>query len=112
MVSKIGYILNIPRYLSSDDDISDDEGDENFEAGHYTPKEDGGVVLCNSVCFPKDGAKKDKLIQKVFKEAYKVFMRIARSIEPEKYVGIGWNTSQTKVIDNAIIGYCLSNKIH
>lgn len=47
----------------------------------------------------------------VFKQAYKTFMRIARSVKPEQYVGYGWNTSQTKVIDNAIIGYCLSNKI-
>jgi len=48
---------------------------------------------------------------KVLKNAIKTFMRIARSIKPEKYVGKGWNTSQTKVIDNAIIGFCLSNKI-
>jgi len=47
----------------------------------------------------------------VFKQAYKTFMRIARSVKPEQYVGYGWNTSQTKVIDNAIIGYCLSNKV-
>lgn len=47
----------------------------------------------------------------VFKQAYKTFIRIARSVKPEQYVGHGWNTSQTKVIDNAIIGYCLSKKV-
>jgi hypothetical protein len=34
---------------------------------------------------------------------------IARSAEPSQYVGGGWRTSISKVVDNAIIGYC---KIH
>jgi len=33
------------------------------------------------------------------------FASIARATNPKQYVGQGWNTSQTKVIDNAIVGY-------
>lgn len=41
---------------------------------------------------------------KCFKEAFMNFERIARSVAPQKYVGSGWNTSRTKIIDNAIVG--------
>lgn len=39
-----------------------------------------------------------------FERAFRSFVWIARQSNPEQYVGKGWNTSRTKVIDNAIIG--------
>jgi hypothetical protein len=40
-----------------------------------------------------------------FKEAFAAFTRIARDAHPRQYVREGgWYTSQTKVIDNAIVG--------
>lgn len=39
-----------------------------------------------------------------FEKAFKAFVWVARQTNPEQYVGEGWNTSRTKVIDNAIIG--------
>ncbi len=41
--------------------------------------------------------------------AFESFTIIARATNPKKYVGIGWNTSQTKVLDNAIVGFMLVN---
>lgn len=37
------------------------------------------------------------------------FATIARATNPEQYVGKRWNTSQTKVLDNAIVGYMMVN---
>ena len=36
--------------------------------------------------------------------ALKTFAQVARKASPQQYVGHGWNTSRTKVIDNAIVG--------
>lgn len=47
--------------------------------------------------------------QSTFVEAFSTFARIARATDPSNYVGEGWRTSSSKVIDNAIIGYC---KLH
>lgn len=44
--------------------------------------------------------------QKTFAEAYRRFVEIARATAPASYVGDGWRTSRTKVLDNAVIGYC------
>ena len=44
-----------------------------------------------------------------FKAAFLAFAKIARSAKPAQYVGLGWNTSPTKVIDNAIVAYCQQN---
>lgn len=44
-----------------------------------------------------------------FVEAFSSFARIARATDPSFYVGEGWRTSSSKVLDNAIIGYC---KLH
>ena len=44
-----------------------------------------------------------------FKAAFLIFARIARSAKPAQYVSSGWNTSPTKVIDNAIVAYCQQN---
>jgi hypothetical protein len=42
--------------------------------------------------------------ERCFQEAFDVFVRIARTADPAQYVGDGWYTSRTKVIDNAIVG--------
>ena len=44
-----------------------------------------------------------------FKDTYPQFCKIGFSCKNEilKHIGSGFNTSQTKVIDNAIIGYVL-----
>lgn len=42
--------------------------------------------------------------ERCFKEAFNAFARIGREANPAQYVGEGWYTSRTKVIDNAIVG--------
>lgn len=42
-----------------------------------------------------------------FHHSFRTFVTIARKTNPEQYVGRGWNTSRTKVIDNAIVGMLL-----
>jgi hypothetical protein len=38
-----------------------------------------------------------------FRESFLVFNRIGREVNPGAYVGGGWNSSRSKVIDNAIV---------
>jgi hypothetical protein len=45
--------------------------------------------------------------EKVFRRFFATFVAIARRTNPEQYVGEGWNSSRTKVIDNAMIGLLL-----
>lgn len=47
-----------------------------------------------------------------FKEAFRTFAEIAKKTRPGQYVvDFGWNTSLTKVIDNAIVGYCRQHAV-
>ena len=39
-----------------------------------------------------------------FHEAFLAFVTVARSANPRQYVSKGWNSSLTKVIDNALVG--------
>jgi len=39
-----------------------------------------------------------------FNDAFNAFVLISREANPDQFVGGGWNTSLTKVIDNAIVG--------
>lgn len=48
---------------------------------------------------------------KVCLEMFKVFNRVACSVEPHKWLDTGWNSSRSKIIDNAIVGYCRSHGI-
>lgn len=42
-----------------------------------------------------------------YRRIYNQFVRIARHVAPEQYVtGEGWRTSCTKILDNAVIGFC------
>jgi hypothetical protein len=45
-----------------------------------------------------------------FREAFSAFAEIARSVGPENFVGTGWRSSRTKIIDNALIGMLMSKK--
>ena len=49
--------------------------------------------------------------ERAFREMYPCFHRIAlsRKDEIEQWIGVGMNTSLTKVIDNAIVGYGLKH---
>lgn len=42
---------------------------------------------------------------RTFRRTYRGFVTIARATDPRAYIGVGWRTSRTKIIDNAIIGY-------
>lgn len=37
--------------------------------------------------------------------------QVARAVKPAEFTGQGWPTSRSKVLDNAIIGYCMLNEI-
>jgi hypothetical protein len=39
-----------------------------------------------------------------FTEAFNTFVEIARAVNPSQYVNGGWNSSRTKVLDNAVVG--------
>ena len=45
-----------------------------------------------------------------FAHAFSAFVEIARKANPQRYVGAGWNSSRTKVIDNALIGMLSEEK--
>lgn len=47
-----------------------------------------------------------------FKEAFLAFVEIARKVNPQQFVSSGWNSSRTKVIDNAIIGMLIDIELH
>ncbi len=42
-----------------------------------------------------------------FKSVFVRVAAIARAVSPQQYVGEGWNSSISKVLDNAIVGFCL-----
>jgi hypothetical protein len=43
----------------------------------------------------------------VFLRMYRAFAHLARAVDPTQYAtGEGWRTSRSKVLDNAVIGYC------
>ena len=47
----------------------------------------------------------------VFVDIYVRFVNIAKQTNPGEYVGKQWRTSRTKILDNAVVGYCLKNNI-
>ena len=49
--------------------------------------------------------------EKTFIETFSRYAEIARATKLESYVGKGWRTSISKLLDNAIIGYCKINGI-
>lgn len=50
--------------------------------------------------------------RRTFRRLYDDCMLVAREAKPQRYVtGEGWRTSRTKIIDNAVIGYCKTELI-
>jgi hypothetical protein len=48
---------------------------------------------------------------RIFSDAFQACAEIARAAHPSRLVGSGWRTSSTKLIDNALIGYCKTNSV-
>ena len=46
-----------------------------------------------------------------FTRTFTGFAQVAQAVRPAEFVGGGWRTSRTKVLDNAAIGYCKIHKI-
>ncbi len=47
--------------------------------------------------------------RRIFDVAWDAFCQIGRSVDLDRHVGTApWNTSPAKVVDNAIVGYCLA----
>ncbi len=45
--------------------------------------------------------------RRIFGIVYNQFVNVARRVQPQQYVtSQGWRTSRTKILDNAIIGFC------
>jgi hypothetical protein len=49
--------------------------------------------------------------EKVFRHAFRHFSRIAKAVMPSRLVGDGWRTSSTKVLDNALVGFCQAENL-
>jgi len=50
--------------------------------------------------------------ERVFRHAFRHFRRIALATNPEQYVATGgWKTSRTKVIDNAVVAFCVQENL-
>lgn len=49
----------------------------------------------------------------IFTDMFLAFARIARAARVNVFVGTGepWRTSRSKVIDNAVVGFCLAEKL-
>jgi hypothetical protein len=47
----------------------------------------------------------------IFTEAFSACAEIARRTRSSRLIGAGWRTSATKLVDNALIGYCKTNGI-
>lgn len=48
--------------------------------------------------------------QGVFTQIWTLYVEIARAVDPASYVGTGWRTSRSKVIDNAIVAFVHRNR--
>jgi hypothetical protein len=45
--------------------------------------------------------------RRIFRIVYDQFVAVARRVQPQQYVnGQGWHTGRTKILDNALIGFC------
>lgn len=44
---------------------------------------------------------------RLYRSGFHAFRRIALAVAPEQFIGQGWRTSRTKILDNAIIGSCI-----
>jgi hypothetical protein len=50
--------------------------------------------------------------ESIFLHAFERFVWIARATDPKQYVtGKKWRTSRTKIIDNALVGFCINENV-
>jgi hypothetical protein len=49
--------------------------------------------------------------RRLFQTGFDAFRRIALDVNPVQYVGEGWRTSRIKILDNAIIGFCIRERL-
>jgi hypothetical protein len=49
--------------------------------------------------------------RRFFEQAYRCLAELAKDVASGQYVGDGWRTSRTKVLDNALIAYCQENRL-
>lgn len=47
----------------------------------------------------------------VFRHAFVQFAKIGRETKPSQFIGLGWRTSRTKILDNALVGFCQVEKL-
>ena len=50
--------------------------------------------------------------RQVFFDMYIRFIQIARRTNPTQYIGQGWRTSKTKILDNGVVAYCKMKNIN
>ena len=46
-----------------------------------------------------------------FKYIFRSIAMVARQVKPSLYVGTGWHTSVAKLMDSAIVGFCLAHDV-
>ena len=46
-----------------------------------------------------------------FARTFTGLAQVARAVKPAGYTGGGWCTSRSKILDNAVTGYCKLNNI-
>lgn len=46
-----------------------------------------------------------------FEYAFRTFARIANQVAPSRLVGEGWRSSGPKILDNAVVGYCIAKNL-
>ncbi len=49
--------------------------------------------------------------KKCFSYGFSALARIARAVNPAQYVGADWRTSKSKILDNALVGFCRMHKL-
>jgi len=49
--------------------------------------------------------------ERAFEEAFRQFWRIAVRVEPARLLGKGWRMARSKILDNAVVGFCLEEGV-
>jgi len=49
--------------------------------------------------------------ERIFRHAFGHFIEIGRVSRPLQYVGRGWMTSRSKIVDNALVGFCIAENL-
>lgn len=46
-----------------------------------------------------------------FTEVFSAFADLAAAVQPSRFVGAGWRTCRTKILDSALVGYCIAENV-